>query len=385
MANSMLTMQNIAREALPILEEQLVFPNLINKDYSNDFVKKGDTIQVKRPAVYVADEFDGSNINLQDINPHPIYVKMDKIADVSVVITSSEMALEMHDFVNDVVRPAVSAIAEKINQDGLAQYKYVNSFTGTAGTTPDGLDDIANARKVLNNNKAPMTARKGVWDADADAKLSIVDAIVNADKSGSTEALREGSIGRVQGIDNYMSQAIKTHTAGGYTALADVTATVDVSAVNTTDTTTGYKYTPVELTSAAGTSTAKLLQGDVLTISGNQYVVLEDTASAIAGVVTAKLYPQLSADLSAVAVTFADVTAGGHVANLAFHPMAFSFVSRPLEAPQSGVESYTTNYNGLTIRVTKGYDMTSKKETISFDVLYGYATPYPELATRILG
>lgn len=385
MANSMLTMQNIAREALPILEEQLVFPNLINKDYSNDFVKKGDTIQVKRPAVYVADEFDGSSINLQDINPHPIYVKMDKIADVSVVITSAEMALEMHDFVNDVVRPAVTAIAEKINQDGLAQYKYVHSYTGTSGTTPDGLDDIANARKVLNNNKVPMTKRKGVWDADADAKLSIVDAIVNAEKSGSTEALREGSIGRVQGIDNYMSQAIKTHTAGGYTALADVTATVDVSAVNTTDTTTGYKYTPVELTSAAGVSTAKLLQGDLVKIGTSQYVVLEDTASAIAGVVTAKLYPQLTADLSADAVTFPDVSAGGHVANLAFHPMAFSFVSRPLEAPQSGVESYTTNYNGLTIRVTKGYDMTSKKETISFDVLYGYATPYPELATRILG
>lgn len=385
MANSELTMQNIAREALPILEEQLVFPNLINKDYSNDFVKKGDTIQVKRPAVYVADEFDGSAINLQDINPHPIYVKMDTIADVSVVITSAEMALEMHDFVNDVVNPAISAIAEKINQDGLNQYKYVNSFVGTSGTTPDDLEDIANARGKLNNNKVPMAGRNGVWDADADTKLSIVDQIVNAEKSGSTEALREGAIGKVQGINNYMSQGVKTHTAGLYTALADVTATVDVSAVNATDTTTGYKYTPVALTSAAGASTATLLKGDILTIGTAQYVVIEDTAAAIAGVVTAKLYPQLSADLAAVAVTFADVTASAHVSNLAFHPKAFSFVSRPLEAPQSGVESYTTSYNGLTIRVTKGYDMTSKKETISFDVLYGYATPYPELATRILG
>ena len=97
------------------------------------------------------------------------------------------------------------------------------------------------------------------------------------------------------------------------------------------------------------------------------------------------LLPQLTADLSSAAVTFPDVTAGGHVANLAFHPKAFAFVSRPLEAPQGGVESYTTNYNGLTIRVTKGYNMISKKETMSFDVLYGYATPYPELATRILG
>jgi len=384
MANSMLTMQNIARMALPILEEQLVFPNLINKDYSNDFVKKGDTIQVKRPAVYVADEFGGT-VNLQDVNPYPIYVKMDTIADVSVEIGSAEMALEMHDFENDVIRPAVTAIAEKINQDGLAQYKYVNSFTGTAGTTPDGLDDIANARKNLNNNKAPMGGRNAVWDPDADSKLSIVDAIVNAEKSGSTEALREGAIGRIQQINNFMSQAVKTHTAGGYTALADVKATVDVSAVNATDATTGYKYTPLTLESTAGASTAKLLKGDLLVIAGNSYVVIEDTAAAIAGDVTAKVYPQLTADLSAVAVTFPDVTAGGHVANLAFHPKAFAFVSRPLEAPQGGADSYTTNYNGLTIRVTRGYDMSTKKEQISFDVLYGYATPYPELATRILG
>jgi len=385
MANSMLTMQNIAREALPILEQQLVFPNLINKDYSNDFVKKGDTIQVKRPAVYVADEFDGSAINLQDINPHPILVKMDTIADVSVVVTSKEMTLKMHDFVNDVVNPAITAIAEKINQDGLNQYKLINSFVGVAGTTPDDLEDIANARGKLNNNKVPMSPRSGVWDADADTKLSIVDAIVNAEKSGSTEALREGAIGKVQGINNYMSQAVKTHTAGGYTALADVTGTVDVSAVNATDATTGYKYTPVPLTSAAGTSTEKLLKGDLVVIGTSQYVVIADTANAIAGVVTANLYPQLTADLSGDAVTFPDVSAGGHVANLAFHEKAFSFVSRPLEAPQSGVESYTTSYNGLTIRVTKGYNITSKKETISFDVLYGYATPYPELATRILG
>ena len=73
-----------------------------------------------------------------------------------------------------------------------------------------------------------------------------------------------------------------------------------------------------------------------------------------------------------------------HTANLAFNPMAFAFVTRPLNTP-AGVEAYVTSYNGITLRVVRGYDMKHKKEMLSMDVLYGYKTMYPELATRVLG
>ena len=181
-----------------------------------------------------------------------------------------------------------------------------------------------------------------------------------------------------------MSQAVKTHTAGGYAALADVAATCDVSAANAVDATTGFTYSAVTLESTAGASTAKLLKGDLLTIDGKGYVVIEDTAAAIAGDVTAKIFPALSEDITAEAVTFPDVSAGGHVANLAFNRNAFGFVTRPLE-PAIGVDSSVTNFGGLTMRVTMGYDMDTKKQIMSIDVLYGYAPLYPELAVRILG
>lgn len=64
--------------------------------------------------------------------------------------------------------------------------------------------------------------------------------------------------------------------------------------------------------------------------------------------------------------------------------MAFAFVTRPLTVP-AGVESYVTSYNGITLRVTRGYDMKYKKDMFSMDVLYGYATMYEELAERVLG
>ena len=65
-------------------------------------------------------------------------------------------------------------------------------------------------------------------------------------------------------------------------------------------------------------------------------------------------------------------------------PMAFAYVTRPLVKP-SGVDSYVTSFNGLSLRVVKGYDMKYKKEKLSMDVLYGYKTVYPELAVRVMG
>jgi hypothetical protein len=309
---------------------------------------------------------------------------MDKIADYSISLSSKEMALDGFRFNEDFLVPAGQAIAEKINSEMLSLAKKVPYFSGTAGTTPDALEDFAGIRTGLNKQKVPSFNRKGVWDVDADGKFTLIDAIVNAEKSGSTAALREGSIGRIQGLDNYWSQGVYTHTAGAYTALDDVTATVDI-ADNATDT-DGFIYSVATLTSAAGTSTDKLLEGDLLTINGKTYTVWEDTLAASSGVVSVKLYPSLSENITDAAVTFADQTAGGHVANVGFHPNAFVFVNRPL-AVAPGTDSYvaTNPRNGMSIRVTRAYDVNTKKYIMSIDTLYGVKCVYPELAHVRLG
>lgn len=380
--NTFLTSKEIAKRALPVLSQNLVMPALANVDYSDTFAQKGDTIQVKRPAVFVADEF-GTTLNLQDINPFPVLVKMDKIADVSVEVTSKQLALDVEDFKAEVLEPAIVALAEKINADGLGVYVYVPNYVGASGTTPDGLDDFANAAKKLNDAKAPTQNRFAVWDTASTAKFQVLDAIVASEKSGTTDALREGAIGKIFGMNNYMTQAIKTHTAGGYTSLADVKVTAD-KANNAVDVVTGFTYSSFVLTSTAGAAVTKIEKGDLILVGTKQYTVIEQTAAAIAGVVTAKVFPAISTNLTAVAVTFPDVTARAHVANLAFNKNAFGFVTRPLE-PMVGADSSVISFQGLNIRVTIQSDISTKKTIMSLDTLYGWAPLYPELATRILG
>lgn len=370
MANEFITVKEIARQILPRLIENLVFPNLIHKDFSQEYVTgKGATIQVKKPVILTAKEFNESQgTSAQDVKEESVDVTLDKLATVDVEFGAIQRATNVDDLNRLFLEPAAVALAEKINSDGLFLYKDIPYAVGTAGTTPSKLTDLANVRKMLNTNKVPVAGRVAVWDPEADANFTTIDAIVNAEKSGSTAALREGSIGRVFGLDNYMAQGIKQHTTG-ITRATDVKVNGKVTA--------GATSLAIDGTALTG----KLVKGDILTIKKNNYVVIEDTADASTNAIASvKVYPALPEIADNTVVTLVS----GHTANLAFNPMAFAFVTRPLVAP-AGVESYVTSYNGITLRVVRGYDMKYKKEMLSMDVLYGYKTMYPELATRVLG
>lgn len=368
MAHEFITIQEIARNTLPRLMENLVFPNLVHKDYSGDYARNlGDTIQVRKPVVLEAKEFDqAAGVTPQDIVETSVPVTLDKIATVDIEITAIQGATNINDINRQFLEPAAVALAQKINSDGLGLYADIPYIGGTAGTTPSSLDDLANVRKLLNANKVPVSPRYALWDTEADAKLVTVPAIVNAEKSGSTGALREGSLGRVMGLDSYMSQAVKRHTKGTLSAAVKPKATTNA----------GAKTLTLSATAVTGT----LVKGDLLTILGDTYVVT-DTATAASNEIAVNIYPALKKGVgtaTAVAVT------ENHTANLGFHPSAFAFVTRPLVKP-SGVDSYVTSFNGVSLRVVQGYNMTYKKEMLSMDVLYGYKTMYPELAVRYMG
>ncbi|MDJ0305386.1 MULTISPECIES: P22 phage major capsid protein family protein [Dehalobacter] len=370
MSNTFITVKEIARQVLPRLISNLVFPNLIHKDYSQEFVTgKGATIQVKKPVILTANDFDeNAGVTAQGVTEQSVEVTLDKLATVDVEFGAIQRAVNVDDLNRLFLEPAAIALAEKINSDGLFLYKDIPYTCGVAGTTPDALTDLSDVRLALNTNKVPVLGRIAVWDPNADAKFTTIDAIVNAEKSGTTQALREGSIGRIFSLDNFMSQDVKAHATGITTA---TTLKVNGAVL------AGATKLAIDGTALVG----KFVKGDIITISAKNYTVTEDSAAAAANAIAeVKVYPALPAIADDTAVTLV----ANHTANLAFNPNAFAFVTRPLSAP-AGVEAYVTSYNGVTLRVVRGYDMKYKKEMLSMDVLYGYKTMYPELAVRALG
>ena len=369
MANTFITLKTIARQALPRLIDNLVFPNLVYRDYSEDFHDLGDTIRVRKPVVLEAQEFDASNgVSYQDMKEGSVDVTLDKIATVDAKASAIETATNIGDLNRVFIEPAAVALAEKINADGLALHADVFN---TVECRTKNLAALAAVRKAMNVAKIPTSGRVAVWDPDADAAFMTLDAIVHAEKSGSTQALREGSIGRVYGLENYMAQGVKT-VKTGITAATAVKVNGAVTA--------GAKQLAID----GSTLTGKLLAGEILYIGGKAYKVAEDTSAASTNAIaTVKVTTALPAidDNTDVTLLKRDYTA-----NLAFNPMAFAYVTRPLINPDGqGVQSYVTSYNGISLRVTKGYDQKYKQSTYSMDVLYGYKAIYPELAVLALG
>lgn len=355
-----LTTKVIARETLPCLIDNLVFPNLIYREtLGGPAAARGDTVTVSCPAKLTARDFDASSgVTPESLSENTVNVKLDKIATVDMQLSAFEAANDFASVKRQFLEPAAAALAARLNEDGLKLYKDIYNNAGTAGTTPSGLSDIADASYKLDMQKCGGK-RNAVWNPAAVKALKQVPALVNAEKSGSTEALRNGSVGRVFGIDNYMSQAVCRHIS----TAAGVSVTAACTASNT-----------VHLAVTSGA----IVKGDLLKIGFTTVTVTDDPVAETGGYA-------VSVNPAVTATTSSTVTVtGSHTANLVFSPDAFLFVTRPLAAP-GGVESYTTTYNGLSLRVVRGYDMKYKREILSMDVLYAFRTIRPELAVRYLG
>ena len=213
MPNNFLTPDIIAREAMMVLRNNAVMANLVHRDYSSEFVGKvGDTITIRKPASFVANEFTGEII-VQDANEEGVPVKMDKLLDVSFAVTSAQLTMVIEDFSRQLLVPAMQAFLDKIDSYLLALQ---SDITNRVPATDVIQNDIVDARKFLTKAAAPLTERRFVYSSDTEATLLKTDLFTHADKVGDEgTALREASLGRKFGMDFYVDQNADTAGVDG--------------------------------------------------------------------------------------------------------------------------------------------------------------------------
>ena len=366
MANTLITPSIVAREALMSLENNLVMANLVYKDYSNEFAKVGDTVSARKPATFQANEFTTS-ISVQDATEGYVAVALDKHLDVSFAVTAKELTLSLNDFSEQFIQPAMRAIAQKIDALILGRYEDIPNFV--IKSSPVSTSDIANVGALLDNQKAPMDSRVIVMSPFTYAKYIVLDAFLHADKTGSTDALRNASMGKVLNLEGYMDQNVVSHSNGTF---AVSSGTLTIASANA-----GATSVTASATACAGT----LKKGSLLTIADipGQYVVTADCTAA-SNSITIPIYPALQAAVTSKAVTIVS----NHYANLAFHKNAFALVTRPLALPLGAANAEVINYNGFAVRAVYDYDINAKKDIISLDILCGVKTLDTNLAVRLI-
>lgn len=367
MPNTLLTPQIIANEALAILTNNLVFADLVHRDYSKEFVKVGDTITVRKPATLVAKDFVDT-ISEQDITEDNVTVKLDRHKDVSVKITSKEATLELKDFSKQVIEPAMIALAQQVDED-LANYLF-GVAKGTVSATklsPTNLADVAGLAKILDKKKAPRDDRHLVLSPDHLYRYAITDNLSKVAYAGSNEALREAILGKLYSLNTYMDQNNPSSTAE--------TSGTAVGTIKVASSSTAGK---VDLT-AGSADAATFKAGDGFVHNGIMYRFSADvtlTSKAKADVVVAPVFP---ADVAAVEVPIVR-----NSASVAFHRNAVAFVNRQLELPMGASQAAIASGKDFNVRIVYGYDQKTKVDTISFDIIYGIAELNGGLATRLV-
>lgn len=352
MANNLLTPEVVAKEALMVLQGNLVMADLVHRDYSDEFVSVGDTISIRRPAKFVAKNFTGSTTP-QDITEGSVPVKLDRFRDVTVAVDSKQMTLDIADFSEQVIAPAMQAIAQAVDEDLLAVALESAGYTrqGTEGASD--LADIADLAKRLDLNKVPQQNRRLVLHPTHKYRYALTDNLSKVSYAGDNQTLRDALLGRVYTLDTYMDQNAPDSSAAepGTAAAFQVTgeageATVSLSGV----------------TPANGTVKA----GDAFLLGGYLYRFTQDAAAASGAVASAAIDQPLVASVENAGAE--SVTAPSSVA---FHRNGIALVTRRLALPMGAARAAYAAAGGLAVRVVYDYDSTTKTDKISFDVIYG--------------
>ena len=403
MANTLLTISMITREALMVLENNLTFTKGVNRQYDSKFgvegAKIGTVLNVRKPPRYVGRT--GTAIGIEDATETQVAVTLDTQFGVDITFTSEDLALKIDDFSKRFITPAVATIANKIDNDGMGLYTSIYNEVGTPGTTPNALLTYLTAGGKLDDEAAPMDGGRTICITPL-MQATIVDALKGLFQQSSAIAsqYQRGQMGTAVGFEWYMDQNCNTHTSGAYTTSATPLMNGSTSTGATSIVTDGWN---------ANASTVKL--GDVFTIAGvnhvnpqsrqstgelQQFVVTANTTSS-SGAMTIPISPAiktttafqtvdaLPADGAALVFNGAESTQSP--TGIAHHKDAFTLAMADLPLPNGTdmAARVSDDELGMSIRLIRDYDITTDKFPCRLDVLYGWAVLRPELACRISG
>lgn len=408
MANSLITPTMIAKEALMQLENNLVMAKCVHRDYSKEFVKVGSSVNIRRPVRF--DVTDGATLSKQNVEEGNFSVSIDKQKHVGWEFSSEALTLTIEEYSERYIKPAMIALANRVDQDLCDLYKDVWNWVGTPGQTVNSFADFAKAPERLTEGAVPKDNRHAVLSPADNWGLIGSQTSLYFDSVGKP-AYREGSLGKIGGVETYEDQNVGTLAAGTRTNSTPLVAAAGTGVLSTTYAASKSTGTMVLPTDGWGSSVT-IAQGDVFTISGvyainpvskvalpylQQFVVkaavtadqttTNETPITIAPpIITSGPYQTVdSAPADGDTITIMGTASTNYRQNMVFHKNAFALVMRDLAMPDSVGFKGRESHNGFSVRVVKDYDIDNDNEIIRLDILYGVKTLYADLATRLSG
>lgn len=397
MPNTILTPTAVTREALRVLHQKLNFVGSIVREYDDSFAKSGakigDSLKVRLPNQYVVR--NGATLSTQDTVESSVTLQVATQKGVDLNFTSTDLTLSLDDFSKRILTPAMSVLAASIEADAMNMYKDVFNSVWNGGSAIT-LAKVLEGRSLLQNALAPLTDRTANLNTTDNANfVDALKALFN-DTTGIAKQYREGYMGRTAGFDFVENTMWGKHTRGAASGAYTTSTLVGVLPIS---------ETPVS-TMTVATGTGAMAVGDVFTI-GNVFAVHPETKISTATpqqfVVTAayaggagsvsfapaivlsggRQNVTIPTTSATAAIAFAGTASTAVGLSLLYQKEAFAFATADLVMP-GGVDFAAREVmDGISMRVVRQYDINNDKFPTRLDVLYGYKTLRPQLATRL--
>ena len=400
MANTTITHQIVAREAAKMFMEEGNFITNINRGREVEFGKEtagykpGATVRIKIPpvpTVFSGATFAGGGAAPDNVETS-VSLTVDQQRHVPVTFTAVQKVMDIADFKNTFLRPAVQSLVSYVEADMMnTAYKTIPGVQGTAGTIPTTIAPFAAARGAMNRFMTPMGDRIALVSSDYNANQVASDRVLF--NPNVKDQYVTGVMGDAQGFNFFENQSLPTHTNG-----TQANWTIN-----------GAGQTGATLNIGGLTATQTILKGTVFTMgvrsvhpitgtahpSANlrQFVVTADfTAAAATGVIS--IYPAITlTTANLIGTVNASPTNGATVAmfgaasaalrqNLTFHKNAIAAAFVPL-AVLASCEGYTYSTPEFSIRVMTFGNGQTDTESTRIDVLYGQVTVRNDMAQRV--
>lgn len=416
MTQNTLTASIIAKEAVMILDNNLVMANQVFRGYENEFEKKingyeiGDTLSIRKPTDFTIR--DGKVAAAQDVKEGKTTIVVNKFKGVDFKFSSQDLTLNIGELSERVIKPAMVQLANQVDADLMALYSSVPQWLGTPGQIINSYADFALGPQNLDEYAVPQDGRYSVLaPADYWGMLGSQTALFMG--APATGAYRNRQLGNIGGVETEMAQNVPTLTTGSRTGGATPNV-INASIVTTTVTYESVKDTNTQVigigSMTGATDTVKA--GEVFTIAGvfavnpvtkaklsflKQFTVVADAVAVSNSIAALTISPAMIwtgafqnistalADLNTAVVNFLGTASTAYRQNMIFNKNAFAMVSVPLVSPPGAVQVSRQSYKGTNVRVIPVYDGIGDESMWRLDILYGVKAIDPRQAVRLSG
>lgn len=360
-----------AQEALPLLENALGLSGRVYREYEKDTKEQGDTTTIRKPSTFVAQAAPSSP---QDLNTSKVDLKLTEWDEVKFEITDKDRALTSDRIITDHIRPAVYALANKVDQKVASLVQRIPWYTQLASTFD--IKDLAKATQVLFDNGVPLDQPELIHGmVDGSLKTEINAYMAGKNMSGpGVDAARRGQLAEIMGVNWFANQNTPKITTN---TLTDGVGATTASAAK------GAKTIAINGIDAAGS----VVVGDTFSIAGvTQRFVVTAAATASSGAIAALQFePELPVAVSSGAVVTFHTMAGAKTANIVFHRnfAALKFAPLPDDLPGINASTISDADLGISVRARIWSDGNNSKMFVALDCLYGYQLLDPNMATRL--